>query len=90
MAKEDSLLLPPELVQVPDRRCSSSLMCARALFLPLTFASLFRSYISSSPFEGSSVIANMHYNDRIEYLKAQVRTCDSCTLSWLFHLPHVS
>ena len=28
MAKEDSLLLPPELVQVPDRRCASSLVCA--------------------------------------------------------------
>jgi hypothetical protein len=38
MAKEDSLLLPPELVQVPDRRCTDSLMCA--LEIPLAIFKL--------------------------------------------------
>jgi hypothetical protein len=47
MAKEDSLLLPPELVQVPDRRCTNSLMCALEFPLLLQCLSyLFRLIIS--------------------------------------------
>jgi hypothetical protein len=50
MAKEDSLLLPPELVQVPDRRCSNSLMYERKLSLQ------FQSHISAHYLAATSTL----------------------------------
>jgi hypothetical protein len=44
--------------------------------------------MTSFPFDGSSAIGIMHYNDRIHYLMGQVRASDSCALCLLFHLPH--
>ncbi len=80
-AKEDSLLLPPELLHDPERRCDASrrhvtVRAVADVACPATDSLRKRRFIRwcrRYKRDGSDVLGLMHYDERIGYLLRQVR-----------------
>jgi hypothetical protein len=76
MAKEDSLLLPPELLHDPERLCDKT---RRHVAVPRTAIKISCYYLLVSFLrgrykrDGSDVLGLMHFDQRLGYLFSQVQ-----------------
>jgi hypothetical protein len=78
MAKEDSLLLPPELLHDPERTCDKTRRRVALLFAaserPRNHFRYLVSFLRGRyKRDGSDVLGLMHFNQRNDYLLSQVQ-----------------